>query len=91
MPTGTFGRIKEVVSSKYFQKKNYKYEILNHLHFDPNFVFRGTALGRFSQCFFFLIFLRRPTMMAYIFTQPPAQPSNGRDTDSYIIEHTISN
>ena len=36
-----------------FKKKSYKYQILNHLYFGPSFVFRGTALGRFSQCFFF--------------------------------------
>ena len=36
-----------------FSKKSYKYQILNHLYFGPSFVFRGTALGRFSQCFFF--------------------------------------
>ena len=33
------------------QKKS-KCEILNHLYFCPNFVFWGTALGRFSQWFF---------------------------------------
>ena len=26
-------------TEKYFQKKNSKYEILNHLYFGPNFVF----------------------------------------------------
>ena len=60
----------DVCSKTYFQKKNDKYEILNHLYFGPNFVFWGIALGRFSQCFF-LIFRRRPTMVAVIFTQPP--------------------
>ena len=44
----------------YFQKKNSKYDILNHLYFGPNFVFLGTALGRFSQCFFLTI-KRLPT------------------------------
>ena len=33
--------------------------------------FLGTALGRLSQCFFFLIFRRWPTMVTDIFTQPP--------------------
>ena len=45
--------IDDVCSKTYFQKKNYKYEILNHLYFGPNFVFWGIVLGRFSQCFFF--------------------------------------
>ena len=45
-----------IVWKKYFQKKNYKYEILNHLYFGPSFVFLETALGCFSKCFF-LIFL----------------------------------
>ena len=44
---------KVVRPKKYFQKKNYKYEILNHLYFGPSFNFCGTALGHFSQCFFF--------------------------------------
>ena len=32
---------------------NCKCEILNHFYFGPNFPFWGTALGNFSQCFFF--------------------------------------
>ena len=44
---------KVVRPKKYFQKKNYKYEILNHLYFGQSFVIWGTALGRFSQYFFF--------------------------------------
>ena len=48
-----------------FKKKNSKCEILNH--FGPNL---GTALGRFSQCFF-LIFHRRSVMVSDIFTQSP--------------------
>ena len=63
--TGTSG----VYPKQYFQKKNSKYDILNHLYFGPNFVFVWTALGRFSQCCF-LIFCRQPIMMADIFTQP---------------------
>ena len=40
MSTGTCGRVKNVVCPKlYFQKKNPKYEILNHLYFGPNFAF----------------------------------------------------
>ena len=35
------------------QKNNFKYELLNHLYFGPNFVFWETALGRFNQRFFF--------------------------------------
>ena len=35
------------------KNKNYKYQILNRLYFGPSFVFRGSALGCFSQCFFF--------------------------------------
>ena len=46
---------------------------LNNLYFGSNFVFFGTAIGRFSQCFF-LIFRRRPTMLAKIFTHPPPTP-----------------
>ena len=42
---------------QYFQKKNYRYEILNHLYFGPSFVFWVPALGRFSQCFFFIIII----------------------------------
>ena len=43
----TTGTEKEI-----FRKRNYKYEILNHLYFGPSFVFWMTALGRLSQCFF---------------------------------------
>ena len=60
MSTGTSGRIK---------KNNSKYEILNHLYFDPNFVFWGDCF-RVFQSMFFLIFRHRPTMVADIFTQP---------------------
>ena len=38
MSTGTCG-------NNIFEKKNYKYEILNHLYFGPSLVFQGTALG----------------------------------------------
>ena len=41
---------KVVCLKKYFEKQNYKYEILNDLYSGPNFVFWGTGLGRFSQC-----------------------------------------
>ena len=61
---------KVVRPKKYFQKKNYKKEILNHLYFGPSFVFWRTALGRFSQCVF-LIFRPWSTMVTEIFTQPP--------------------
>ena len=44
-----------------------KYEILNHLYFGPNFVFGGLLSG--IQVLF-LIFCRRPTIVAHIFTQP---------------------
>ena len=36
---------KVVLPKKYFQKKNYKYENLNHLYFGPSFVFCGVALA----------------------------------------------
>ena len=50
-----------------------EYEILNHLYFGLNFIFSGTAIGRFRQIFL-LIFSRRPTMAAVVFTQPPLTP-----------------
>ena len=46
---------KVVRPKQYFRKKNYKYEILNHLHFGKSFVLWRPALGRFSQCFFFFL------------------------------------
>ena len=45
------------------EKKNYKYEILNHLSF-------GSRSSRLSQCFF-LIFRHRSTMVVDIFNQHP--------------------
>ena len=72
MSTGTCGP-KLYARNNIFIKKNYEYEILNHLYFGPNFVFWRIALGRFSQCFF-LIFRRRPTMVGKIFTQPTLLP-----------------
>ena len=52
-------RKKVVCSKKYFQKKNSRYELLNHLQFVSNFIFWETAKRRFSQCFlyFFLMML----------------------------------
>ena len=54
-PPERLDKYKNAVWPKYyFQKKNSKYEILNHFYFGSNFVsFFGTALGRFSQYFFF--------------------------------------
>ena len=47
---------------------------LQRITFGPNFLFWGTALGRFTQ--FFLICRCRPTMVALIFAQhPPPSPS----------------
>ena len=51
-----------------FSEKGFKYDILNHLYFGPDFNFGGTALGRFSQCFL-KIFCCQPTMVADILTQ----------------------
>ena len=68
MSAGKCG-LKLYAQNNIFQKKNFKYEILNHLYFGPSFVLWGTVLGRFSQCFF-LIFRRRSTMVSDIFTQP---------------------
>ena len=70
MSTGTCG-LKLHARKNVFKKKNCKYEILNHLYFDPNIVFCGTTLGRFNQCFF-LIFCPYSTMVADIFTRPPS-------------------
>ena len=64
MSTGTCGLKLYARNNILKKKKNYKYELLNHLYFGPSFVFRRTALG----CFF--IFHRRSTMVANIFTQP---------------------
>ena len=59
----TCGRLKKAVWSKwYFQKKNSKYEILNHLYFGLKFVFWGVLYGVLASVFF-LIFSRRPTMV----------------------------
>ena len=52
MSTGTCG-LKLLARNNISKKGNYKYEILNHLYFGPSFAFWRTALGRFSQCFFF--------------------------------------
>ena len=41
---------------------------MNHLYFGPDFIFWGTTLGCFSQCFL-KIFRRRPTLAVDIFTQ----------------------
>ena len=48
---------KLVCPKKVFQKYNFKYEVLNHLYFGPMSIFWVTALGCFSQCFFFQIFI----------------------------------
>ena len=53
------------------KNENCKYEILNHLYFGQNFAFWGTALGHFSQCFFFNVFCCWPTMVVNIFTVVP--------------------
>ena len=54
MSTGTC-ELKLFAQNNIFKTGNYKYEILNHLYFGPSFVFWRTALGRFSQRFFFFL------------------------------------
>ena len=46
MSTGTC-ELKLYARNNIFRKKNYKYEILNHLYFGPGFVFWRAALGHF--------------------------------------------
>ena len=48
------------------------------LIFWSSFAFKGTALGRFSQCFFFKFFCRQ-TIVADIFTQPSSPPPPSHD------------
>ena len=64
-----------VCPKSYFLKKNSKYEILNHwiIYILVLFSLLGTALGRFSQCFFFFCFFLvcRPTRVTEIFTRSP--------------------
>ena len=55
MSTGTC-RLKLYALNNIFKKRNYRYEILNHLYFGPSFVFWRTALGRFSKCCSFFNF-----------------------------------
>ena len=73
MSTGTCW-LKLYARNNIFKKRNYKYEILNHLHFGPSFIFWRTALGRFSQYCFFLIFRCQSTMVTNISTQTPIPP-----------------
>ena len=81
-------KMERVGLKKYFQKKNCKYEILNHLYFGPSFVFWGTALGRFSQ-WFFLIFRHRPITVADIFTQPPHHKKASYSPEKHVMLETI--
>ena len=67
MSTGTCGL-------RFFKKKNYKYEILNHLDFSPSFVFWRTALGHLTNVFFSKHFCRWSTIVADIFTHPLPTP-----------------
>ena len=66
---GTRG-IKLYAQNNISKKKNYKYEIWNHLHFDPGFNFVGLLLGGF-----FLIFRPRSNVIINIFTQLHPLPS----------------
>ena len=66
---------KNVVCPKYyFQKKNSKYDILNHLYFGPNFVL-GTALRRFSQCIFFYFSSSTNHGGRHFYPAPPSPPT----------------
>ena len=84
---------KIVCPKKYFQNNDFKYEILNHLYFGPNFIFGGTALGRFSQCFFldFLTYLQGSPPPPTIKTFPMALNSNGEfGLDETSTEYKVS-
>ena len=78
MSTGTCG-LKLYTQNNIFE--NYKYENLDQLYFYPGFVFWGTALGRFSQCFF--IYHRQSTMVANIFSQPCHHKTASYDLAEY--------
>ena len=71
--------IKKLYTRKNIWKKNKQHKIMKISDLDPDFgwdfVFWVTALGRFSQCFFFFsIFRRRSAMAAKIFIQPAPSP-----------------
>ena len=62
-----------------FFKKKFHIWGFESFIFWSSFLFRGTSLGRFSQCFFlffvFAFFCSQLTIVADIFTQPPPPPT----------------
>ena len=70
MSTGTCG-LRLNARKNIFKKR---YEILNRLYFGPSFNFWGTALGRFSQCFFFNFSFLVNHGNRYFHTAPPPPP-----------------
>ena len=42
---------------------------MNNLYFGPNFAFWGTALGRFSQCFFYCFVVGQPWWPTFLLSQ----------------------
>ena len=65
---------KVVCPKKYFQKNNFKYEILSILYFGPNFVFWGNALGVLV-CFFFNFSTSASHDSWYFYSAPSPPPT----------------
>ena len=72
---------KVVRPKKYFQKRNYKYKILNNLYFGPSFVFGEFTLKCFSQCFFLFFALGQPWWPTFLFSPPVKKASYGPDIE----------
>ena len=59
---------------------------MNHVHFGPNLVFWGPALGHFSKCVdFFKVLRHRSTMVFDIFTQSPHHKEAFYGTVRYFL------
>ena len=66
---------KFVCPKKYFQKNNFKYEILSNLCFGPNFVFLGNALGVLARFFFFNFSTSASHDGRYFYSAPSPPPT----------------
>ena len=75
MSIGTCGWISKTCTTKIvFSKKEFKYEILNHLYFKPKFVFLGTNSGCLTSIYFDFSSSANHSGQANIFTHPPSPP-----------------
>ena len=68
-----------------FKKRIPNMRFLNHLYFGPSFVFQGTILGGFSQCFFQFFVMGQPWWSTFLSPFPSPATIKKLPTALYLL------